>query len=144
MGAHGVEDESSGSRAADLLTRRAVIFDPPFPTVGRVAIAEAAVAACPVHAGDVVTANIMGAQRDPALVGAADDPPPDWWALPMWGRGRLRCLGEALAIAEMVLGIRRLAIRFPDLVVAGIGPRPVSMVPAFSRVDVQLNGGEVP
>ncbi len=131
---------NSGSTAADTLTRRAVIFDPPFPTVGRVATAETMVVGCPVHAGDMVTANIMGAQRDPALVGEAGGPPPEWWALPMWGRGRLRCLGEALAIAEMVIGISRLAIRHPSLAVTDVGPRPVSMVPAFLRVDVTLSG----
>lgn len=135
------EEDGSGSEAADVLTRRAVIFDPPFPIVGRVATAETTVAGCPVHAGDMVTANIMGAQRDPALVGDGDDPPPEWWALPMWGRGRLRCLGEALAIAEMVIGISRLAIRYPALAVTGLGPRPVSMVPAFLRVDVVLTVG---
>jgi len=58
----------------------------------------------------------------------------------MWGRGRLRCLGEALAVAEMVIGISRLAIRFPSLAVTGLGPRPVSMVPAFLRVNVKLPG----
>ena len=134
------EEGGGGSGAADILSRLAVIFDPPFPTVGRVATADTSVAGCPIHAGDMVTANIMGAQRDPALVGDPRDPPPEWWALPMWGRGRLRCLGEALAIAEMVIGISRLAIRHPGLEVTGLGPRPVSMVPAFSRVDVVLTG----
>ena len=52
----------------------------------------------------------------------------------------MRCLGEALAIAEMVIGISRLAIRYPSLAVTDVGPRPVSMVPAFLRVNVTLSG----
>lgn len=101
----------------------ALRFEPPVGSIGRVVTEPLEVGGIPVAPGTILNLSIISAQRDETVFAdpqrfdiARDDHPR--WSL-SFGFGAHRCLGEALARAEMEETLIVLAERFPRLRLAG-------------------------
>lgn len=102
----------------------ALRFEPAVGSVPRFAATDIEIDGYTVPAGRVLTLSTMSAMRDPALY-----PNPDRFDIartghPRWhmvfGGGPHRCLGEALARAELEEGLAALAARLPGLQLSGM------------------------
>ncbi|MDZ7628484.1 MAG: cytochrome P450 [Parvularculaceae bacterium] len=101
-------------------------FDPPVGSVGRVSIKEFEIDGVAIPEGRVVSISLVSALRDPDVY-----PDPDRFdirrtGLPRWniafGHGAHRCLGEALARAEMEEAIATIARLAPNTRIIGKPP----------------------
>jgi cytochrome P450 len=101
----------------------ALRFEPAVGSVPRFTAADIEIDGYTVPAGRILTLSTMSAMRDPALY-----PDPDRFDIrrtghPRWhmvfGGGPHRCLGEALARAELEEGLAALAAQLPDLQLSG-------------------------
>lgn len=101
-------------------------FDPPVASVGRVAIREFEIDGVVIPEGRVVSISLVSALRDPDVY-----PDPDRFnirreGIPRWniafGGGAHRCLGEALARAEMEESIAAIARLAPKTRILGKPP----------------------
>ena len=101
----------------------ALRYEPIAASVPRFTIAEIEIEGYVVPAGRLLTLSTMSAMRDPALYKEPDRfdirrmDHPRWH--PVFGGGAHRCLGEALAKAELEEGLAALAARLPKLRVEG-------------------------
>ncbi|HBK90636.1 MAG TPA: cytochrome P450 [Parvularcula sp.] len=101
-------------------------FDPPVGSVGRVALKDLDIDGVMIPEGRVVSISLVSALRDPDVY-----PDPDRFdirrtGLPRWniafGHGAHRCLGEALARAEMEEAIATIARLAPKTRIIGKPP----------------------
>jgi hypothetical protein len=101
-------------------------YDPPVGSVGRVALKDLNIDGVAIPEGRVVSISLVSALRDPEVY-----PDPDRFdirrtGLPRWniafGHGAHRCLGEALARAEMEEAIATIARLAPDTRIVGKPP----------------------
>lgn len=101
-------------------------FDPPVASVPRFAIRDFDIEGIPIPAGNVVAISIVAALRDPEAYADPDRFDIRRGDLPKWniafGGGAHRCLGEALARAEMEESIATIARLAPKTRL--IGPPP--------------------
>ncbi len=101
----------------------ALRFEPPIGSIGRVALEPMFIDDIRIEAGAALGLSIVSAQRDPAVYRAPDrfdvrrDDHPRFSL--SFGFGAHRCLGEALARAEMEEVLLALAERLPDLELDG-------------------------
>ncbi len=92
-------------------------FDCPITETARIALEDAGVGGCPVHAGDTLTASLAAANHDPEQF---QDPhafrigrePREHLG---FGSGIHVCLGAPLARLEARIAIRRFLERFPEI-----------------------------
>ena len=102
-------------------------FDPPVGSFPRVAVAPFDLDGVPVRPGQVIAASIIAALRDPEVHADPDrfdifrTDHPRWH--PVFGAGAHRCLGEALARAELEEALAALAALAPGAALAGPPPR---------------------
>jgi cytochrome P450 family 103 len=101
----------------------ALRFEPAVGSVPRFTVADIDIDGFVVPAGRILTLSTLSALRDPALY-----PDPDRFDItrekhPRWhlafGGGAHRCLGEALARAELEEGLAALTTRLPGLRISG-------------------------
>jgi cytochrome P450 len=105
----------------------ALRFEPPVGSIGRLTTEPIDVGGVPIRAGVPLNLSILSAQRDPAIfqspeqfnIRRTDHPR---WSL-TFGGGPHRCLGEALARAEMEETLIALSARLPGLRLIGDPPR---------------------
>jgi cytochrome P450 len=116
-------------------------FDPPVGTVPRFAIRDFEVGGVTIPAGRMVAVSILAALRDGAVY-----PDPDRFditreGLPRWniafGHGAHRCLGEALARAEMEESISAIARLAPKTRMIGKPPTIIGHV-AIRHIDQMM------
>ncbi len=107
--------------------REALRFEPPVGSIGRVVLETFDIDGILLRPGALLHLSILSAQRDEAVYAdphrfdiERDDHPR--WSV-SFGAGPHRCLGEALARAEMEEALIALSQRLPDLQLAG--PPPV-------------------
>jgi len=99
-----------------------------------------------IKAGDVVGISLLGANRDDLLSPGADrfDPTRPPTRHLAFGHGMHRCVGAELARMELVIALRSLAERFPDLEVAAapddLDFRKMSAVYGLESLPVHLYG----
>ena len=101
-------------------------YEPPAGSIGRVVTEPLDVGGVPFGAGALLSLSILSAQRDEAVfadperfdIARTDHPR---WSL-SFGGGPHRCLGEALARAEMEEALIALAERLPELKLIGDPP----------------------
>ena len=99
-----------------------------------------------IKAGDVVGISLLGANRDERLTPGADrfDPTRPPTRHLAFGHGMHRCVGAELARMELLIALRALAERFPDLRVAAsperLEFRRLSAVYGIESLPVQLHG----
>ncbi len=106
----------------------AVRFEPPVGSIARVAVEPVSVDGVAFEPGAVIGLSILSAQRDEAVyrdpqsfdVARSDHPK---WSV-SFGMGAHRCLGEALARAELEEALVALTQRAPGLEIVGPPPRP--------------------
>ena len=105
----------------------ALRFDPPVASIGRITTEPLEIGGVPIGEGVPINLSILSAQRDPAVYADPDrfdirrtDHPR--WSI-SFGGGPHRCLGEALARAEMEEALIALAGRLPGLRLVGEPPR---------------------
>ncbi len=115
------------------LVRGAVLeglrYEPSVGSIGRTVVEPMDVDGMTLDEGSVVQISILSAQRDEAVyaepdrfdITRADHPR---WSI-SFGHGAHRCLGEALARAEIEETISVLSARLPDLRLAGPPPAPM-------------------
>jgi cytochrome P450 family 103 len=104
----------------------ALRYDPPVGSVPRFTLHDIDLEGCVIPAHRVLTLSTLSAMRDPALycepdrfnIRRADHP----YRHMVFGGGSHRCLGEALARAELEEGLGVLANRLPQLVLLGAPP----------------------
>ncbi|WP_339951281.1 cytochrome P450 [uncultured Albimonas sp.] len=101
-------------------------FDPVVGSIPRLAIADFEIAGVAVPEGTYLAASLLGALRDPAVYArpevfdiARDDHPR---LHPVFGAGAHRCLGEALARAELEEALAVLAREAPEAELVGEPP----------------------
>jgi cytochrome P450 len=106
-------------RAVGELLRHLSVVQVAFPRIAR---RDMELLGCPVRAGDVVAASLIGADRDPAWAGADPDRfDPDrsiTGGHMAFGHGIHRCVGAELARLELRIVLPALFRRFPDLALA--------------------------
>ena len=119
-----VRDDPSLAEAAVL---EALRYEPPAGSIGRLALEEIDVGGIPLPPGTPMNVSFVSAQRDDAVYANAQmfdihrtDHPK--WSL-SFGGGTHRCLGEALARAEMEEALIALTERLPNLSLKGDPPR---------------------
>jgi len=99
-----------------------------------------------IKAGDVVGISLLGANRDDRLSPGADrfDPTRPPTRHLAFGHGMHRCVGAELARMELLIALRALAERFPDLEVAAapddLDFRKMSAVYGLESLPVHLYG----
>ena len=101
-------------------------FEPPVGAIGRVVTAPVEIDGVALKPGTVVNLSILSGQRDETVFAEPDvfdierrDHPR--WSL-SFGHGAHRCVGEALARAEMEEALIALSQRLPGLRLAGDPP----------------------
>jgi cytochrome P450 len=112
-------------RAADAVTE-ALRYEPPVGAIGRVVTQRLAVDGVALEPGTVLSLSILSAQRDEAAfrqpqsfnMNRTDHPK---WSV-SFGFGPHRCLGEALARAEMEEALIAVTQRLPKLEILGDPP----------------------
>jgi len=115
------------SRAAGAVLE-ALRFEPPVGAIGRVVTELLSVDGAPVTPGTVLSLSILSAQRDetvyamPQRFDIGRDDHPRWSVT--FGYGAHRCLGEALARAEMEEALIALTQKLPALQLIGPPPAP--------------------
>jgi cytochrome P450 len=123
-------------------------FDSPVQNTARVCRAETTIAGVTVREGDVVSAILGGANRDPALF--AD---PDGFDVTRanardhlsFSGGAHFCLGAALARLEGEIGLRALFDRYPGLTLAGEPHRrPTRVLRGYDALPVRLDAHRRP
>lgn len=98
-------------------------YEPPVGSVPRFTLADIEIDGFTVPANKVLTLSTIAAMRDPALYADPDSfdirrtDHPRWHLV--FGGGAHRCLGEALARAELEEGLAALAARLPNLRLSG-------------------------
>jgi hypothetical protein len=101
-------------------------YDPPVGSVGRVAIRDFEIDGVLIPEGRVASISLVSALRDPDVYKDADRFDIRREGLPKWniafGAGAHRCLGEALARAEMEEAIATIARLAPDTRIIGKPP----------------------
>jgi cytochrome P450 len=101
-------------------------FDPPVGSVGRVAVRDFEIDGVAIPEGRVVSISLVSALRDPDVYDDPDRFDIGRTGLPKWniafGAGAHRCLGEALARAEMEEAIATIARLAPGSRIAGKPP----------------------
>lgn len=104
----------------------ALRYDPAVGSIPRVALEDIDIEGQVVPRGAIVSLSTMSAMRDPARYWEPDrfdirrtDHPARH---PVFGGGTHRCLGEALARAELEEGLTAVATRLPNLELAGAPP----------------------
>lgn len=112
-------------------------FDPPVSQTGRITTEPAAVAGCPLAAGDSISLSLLAAGRDPAL---HDDPhrfdiERADTTHASFGGGVHFCLGAPLARAEAQIGIGLLLERFPALALDPARPAQRKTAPTFNGLE---------
>jgi cytochrome P450 len=131
-------DPSGWDNAVEEILR----FESPVQFTARFADEDQVVDGCPVKRGNSVVAALGAANRDPAAF-----PDPDRFDITRanardhlaFSRGLHFCVGAGLARAEVVIGLRTLFERFPDLALAGPPQRrPTAMLRGFSQLPVRL------
>jgi cytochrome P450 family 103 len=114
----------------------ALRFDPPVGSIPRFTLRNISLNGCLVPAGRVLSLSTMSAMRDSALYSY-----PDCFNIRrkdhtrqhlVFGCGPHRCLGEALARAELEEGLAALTHRLPKLRLAGEAPVVRGHAPAFA------------
>lgn len=102
-------------------------LESPFAFLMRQARADTTLAGCPVRPADLLIVNVIAAQRDPEQWADPDvfdlQRPEARAGLLAFGRGAHRCIGEALAYAELEVGLSRLVSRLPGLRVLAVADR---------------------
>jgi cytochrome P450 len=101
-------------------------FEPVIGSLARVAINDFELAGYVIPKGDIVAPALITALRDPAVyvdpdrfdIGRSDHRR----LHPVFGAGPHRCLGEALAYAELEEAVSILAERSPNLELVGLQP----------------------
>ncbi len=102
-------------------------FDPPTSWIPRIALRDLDLDGYHIPAGSVVSPSLVAALRDPAVyedphrfdITRTDHPR---WPI-VFGWGAHRCLGEALARAELEEALAAIARRAPDIQLVGKPPR---------------------
>jgi hypothetical protein len=101
-------------------------YDPPVGSVGRVAIRDFEIDGVLIPEGRVASISLVSALRDPDVYKEADRFDIRREGLPKWniafGAGAHRCLGEALARAEMEEAIATIARLAPKTRIVGKPP----------------------
>lgn len=101
-------------------------YDPPVGSVGRVATRDIEIDGVEIPAGRVVSISLVSALRDPDIYADPDRFDIRRAGLPKWniafGAGAHRCLGEALARAEMEEAIATIARLAPNSRIIGKPP----------------------
>ncbi len=106
----------------------ALRFEPSIGSIGRIVTEPLDVDGVPFEAGSMLNLSILSAQRDdavyaePQVFNIARTDHPRWSV--SFGMGPHRCLGEALARAEMEEALIVLAQRLPSLRLVGSPPTP--------------------
>lgn len=103
--------------------REALRYEPPVGSIGRVATEPLEIDGAPVEADTVLVLSMLSAQRDESVyadpqrfdITRCDHPR---WSV-TFGGGAHRCLGEALARAELEEALIALAQRLPGLEIVG-------------------------
>jgi cytochrome P450 len=115
------------------LVRGAVLeglrYEPSVGSIGRVVAEPMTIDGMALSEGSVIQISILSAQRDETIYAEPDRfdiarPDHPRWSL-TFGLGAHRCLGEALARAEIEEAINVLSTRLPDLRLAGPPPAPM-------------------
>ena len=106
--------------------REALRYEPPVGTIGRIVVEPLEVDGVALGPGSILQISLLSAQRDEALMAdperfdiTREDHPK--WGL-SFGFGPHRCLGEALARAELEEALSVLTARAPGLTLAGPAP----------------------
>ncbi len=112
-------------------------FDPPVAQTARIATGPAAVAGCPMAAGDSISLSLLAAGRDPALHGQPHrfDIERTDTTHASFGGGVHFCLGAPLARAEAQIGIGLLLERFPGLALDPGRPPARKTAPTFNGLE---------
>ncbi|MFB4310301.1 cytochrome P450 [Actinomadura sp. GTD37] len=116
-------------------------LDSPIGYLSRTATEDAVLAGNPIPKGAQLVLDLAAANRDPARYDAPDRfdvlrPDPGHLS---FGGGAHYCIGRALGRAEAEETLRRLFVRFPDLVLAGedLTTRPSAAFHALDRLPVR-------
>jgi cytochrome P450 len=105
----------------------ALRFEPSVAGFTRITLEDIEIGGFLVPACRLLSGSTMSAMRDPAIYAEPDSfnirrtDHPRWH--PVFGGGAHRCLGEALAKAELEEGLSTLAARIPQLELAGEPPK---------------------
>ena len=110
-------------RYTEMVALETMRLFPPVCAMGRQAVRDCTVAGVPVRAGTVLLMPQWAVHRDPRFYDEPDRFLPERWAdglirrLPRFayfpfGAGQRRCIGDGLAMLEMVLGIAMAAQRY--------------------------------
>jgi cytochrome P450 len=106
--------------------REALRYEPSVGTIGRVVVEPLEIGGIAFEPGTVLQASILSAQRDEAVFADPQsfdirrDDHPRWSVT--FGGGAHRCLGEALARAEMEEALAVICERLPELELVGAPP----------------------
>lgn len=117
-GLRGLTDDTAANAAADeILRHQAGVSGEPYP---RWALSDVDIAGHRITAGDMVIVRLEAANRDPACFVDPDrfDRTRDPNRHLRFGYGPHRCVGAAIARAQLVAAIRALATRLPGLALA--------------------------
>jgi hypothetical protein len=103
--------------------REALRFEPPIGSIGRVVTEDLSIGGVSLPAGTLLSLSILSAQRDESVfaapqrfdIGREDHPRRSV----SFGAGAHRCLGEALALAELEEALLAIATAWPSLELAG-------------------------
>ena len=118
--------DPEGQKAS--VVSEALRLEPPVGAMARIVTEDVEWHGAAIPAGTVITASFLTAQRDPAVYSAPDTFDPNRADLPrlhpVFGAGPHRCLGEALARAELEEALAVLADLCPDIRLTGPAPIP--------------------
>jgi cytochrome P450 len=120
-------------------------YEPPVGSIGRVVTEPLEIDGVPLHPGESLALSILSGQRDEAVfeapqsfdIARSDHPR---WSI-SFGAGPHRCLGEALARAELEEALRAIATRHPTMeqLVAPV-TKGHSGIRGITPMIVRLNG----
>ncbi|ADG80230.1 Cytochrome P450 OS=Tsukamurella paurometabola (strain ATCC 8368 / DSM / CCUG 35730 / CIP 100753/ JCM 10117 / KCTC 9821 / NBRC 16120 / NCIMB 702349 / NCTC 13040) OX=521096 GN=Tpau_3652 PE=3 SV=1 [Tsukamurella paurometabola] len=117
-------------------------YSSPVQRTARIAAEDAEVLGMPVRAGTMISLQLAGANRDPAVFAdpaVFDVARPEAKKHVSFGFGIHACIGAALARMEGAVALRALFERYPDLALDGAGtPRGLSTLYGYSSLPARL------